>query len=179
MTIAPYKRVDFHSPASCVTLGLWLQHGTHCKQDVDQGLLQLLNVHVYFRATLSALVVMDVHARDVVTTLATEGIEGQLQHFSWLSQLRMYWEQPSAGAESTDPTIIVRMMNAQVRVVTSGTFAHLCIMPLGFRLPESSSVSDLFFYPHCILGFLLVRGQTPSSSSYCPSMLRFLACFAC
>lgn len=44
------------------------------------------------RATLSALVVMDVHARDTVTALAEEKIDGEPQHFSWLSQLRMYWE---------------------------------------------------------------------------------------
>ena len=44
------------------------------------------------RATLSALVVMDVHARDVTQSLAHEAIEGQPAHFSWLSQLRMYWE---------------------------------------------------------------------------------------
>lgn len=44
------------------------------------------------RATLSALVVMDVHARDVVQALADEKIEGEPGHFSWLSQLRMYWE---------------------------------------------------------------------------------------
>ena len=44
------------------------------------------------RATLSALVVMDVHARDVTVQLAAEGIEGEPGHFSWLSQLRMYWE---------------------------------------------------------------------------------------
>ena len=44
------------------------------------------------RATLSALVVMDVHARDTTMQLAREGIEGEPGHFSWLSQLRMYWE---------------------------------------------------------------------------------------
>ena len=43
------------------------------------------------RATLSALVVMDVHARDVAAALAAEGLEGQPGHFSWLAQLRMYW----------------------------------------------------------------------------------------
>lgn len=48
------------------------------------------------RATLSALVVMDVHARDVAAQLAAEGIQGQAGHFSWLSQLRMYWEVRSA-----------------------------------------------------------------------------------
>jgi dynein heavy chain len=41
------------------------------------------------RSTLSALVVMDVHARDVVVQLAEEGIDGEETHFSWLSQLRM------------------------------------------------------------------------------------------
>ena len=59
---------------------------------------------------------MDVHARDVATQLAAEGIEGQPQHFSWLSQLRMYWEEPEKGSESDGKTIIVRMMNAQVRL---------------------------------------------------------------
>lgn len=84
------------------------------------------------RATLSALVVMDVHARDVVDQLATEGIEGQPQHFSWLSQLRMYWEDPPKGTDNQSKTITVRMMNAQVGVGTScwhsckhGAGAHL------------------------------------------------------
>jgi dynein heavy chain, axonemal len=45
------------------------------------------------RATLSALVVMDVHARDVTVDLAKKGIEGMENPFAWQSQLRMYWEQ--------------------------------------------------------------------------------------
>lgn len=44
------------------------------------------------RMTLSALVVMDVHARDVVVGLAEEKIEGEMNHFSWMCQLRTYWE---------------------------------------------------------------------------------------
>ena len=63
------------------------------------------------RATLSALVVMDVHARDVVGQLAEEGIEGDGGHFSWLAQLRMYWENTDAeDPEQRD--VPIRMMNA-------------------------------------------------------------------
>ena len=43
------------------------------------------------RATLSALVVMDVHARDTVEQMANDGIVNETD-FSWLSQLRMYYE---------------------------------------------------------------------------------------
>lgn len=50
------------------------------------------------RMTLSALVVMDVHARDVVALLAEEGIEGELNHFSWMCQLRTYWQVTSIVA---------------------------------------------------------------------------------
>jgi hypothetical protein len=60
---------------------------------------------------------MDVHARDVVAQLAAEGIEGQPQYFSWLSQLRMHWEEPEKGSENDGKTIMVRMMNAQVCIL--------------------------------------------------------------
>lgn len=63
------------------------------------------------RGTLSALVVMDVHARDVVVQLAAEGIEGQPGHFSWLAQLRMYWENTNPE-DPEERDIPIRMMNA-------------------------------------------------------------------
>ena len=88
------------------------------------------------RATLSALVVMDVHARDVVSQLADEGIGGQPNHFSWLSQLRMYWEEFSAhGEESSGDTVVVRMMNAQVEYGYEylGNSSRLVVTPLTDR----------------------------------------------
>ena len=43
------------------------------------------------RKTLSALVVMDVHNRDVARKLAEDGVSSE-HDFSWLSQLRATYE---------------------------------------------------------------------------------------
>ncbi|KXZ55711.1 DHC8 protein [Gonium pectorale] len=89
------------------------------------------------RATLSALVVMDVHARDVVVNLAKEeGVKGDPNHFSWLSQLRMYWEAKAPQqAEADEGTIMVRMMNAEVEYGYEylGNSMRLVVTPLTDR----------------------------------------------
>jgi len=69
------------------------------------------------RSTLGALVVIDVHARDVIEHLIAEDCS-DISNFEWQSQMRYYYEQqdPAASTASTTPAassvIRVRMINA-------------------------------------------------------------------
>ena len=77
------------------------------------------------RATMSALVTIDVHARDVVVQMAKDGVS-DAKDFKWLAQLRYFWE---------DDTLKVRMINAEAQhgFEYLGNSSRLVITPLTDR----------------------------------------------
>ncbi|MEW5313906.1 MAG: hypothetical protein WDW38_005438 [Sanguina aurantia] len=84
------------------------------------------------RSTLGALVVMDVHARDVVSALVAHKVTSE-GDFEWQAQLRSYWEDDPTG--DMGQTVILRMMSASLQYGYEylGNSSRLVITPLTDR----------------------------------------------
>ena len=82
------------------------------------------------RKTLSALVVIEVHARDVVDDLTKKAVSN-VDDFEWASQLRYTWDEDENGERG----VTVRMINAAIPYGNEylGNSSRLVITPLTDR----------------------------------------------
>jgi dynein heavy chain len=87
------------------------------------------------RETLGALVVMDVHNRDITFDLAEAKVSA-ITDFDWQAQLRYYWAEGGKSAQSGMPeTVACRMINAMILYAYEyiGNCGRLVITPLTDR----------------------------------------------
>ncbi|EFJ49499.1 flagellar inner dynein arm heavy chain 11 [Volvox carteri f. nagariensis] len=103
-----------------------VEYGEQCRRDLMEEVM-LVRGHLkpLERATIGALVVLDVHARDVVAEMVNDKVSS-IDDFSWQSRLRYYWE---------NNTMHVRMLNAECTYGYEylGNSSRLVITPLTDR----------------------------------------------
>ncbi|EGD75848.1 dynein heavy chain 7 [Salpingoeca rosetta] len=97
-----------------------------CNEDIND-VVELVRgkLSKNIRTTLSALIVLDVHSRDVLTGLIKDGIQRD-DEFAWLCQLRYYFEEEQ---------VVTRMINSTLNYGYEylGNTGRLVVTPLTDR----------------------------------------------
>lgn len=122
---AIFWTLEVHEALKNGTQGLKDYHVKLDEQMSDIVRLVRGRLNAQQRITLGALVVTDVHARDVVQDMFEHNVASE-NDFNWLSQLRYYWEEENCK---------VRLTNATVRYAYEylGNTGRLVITPLTDR----------------------------------------------
>ena len=84
------------------------------------------NINRLERCTLEAMIVLDVHAKDVIMNDLVKNNVSDASEFNWLAQLRYYWE---------DNNVNVKIINAELSYNYEylGNSSRLVITPLTDR----------------------------------------------
>lgn len=78
------------------------------------------------RSSLSALIIVDVHARDTVQELATAGVSN-VNDFEWTSQLRYSWEDSKVRSSTRQAAAMRTYSRPHALVRLSSRITLLCV----------------------------------------------------
>lgn len=113
-----------------------IKYGKKCSDQISEIIMRVRGkLSSMARKTLSALVTLDVHARDVTVAMGEEGVE-TIQDFSWNSQLRLYWTEGGESARLGKPaSVTMKMINAVLQYAYEylGNGSRLVVTPLTDR----------------------------------------------
>lgn len=82
------------------------------------------------RKVVSALIVIEVHAKDVIHEMVEDGIK-RVSDFEWIKQLRYYWEEDDEGEENIAVKAVTAVFNYGYEYL--GNSGRLVITPLTDR----------------------------------------------
>jgi len=118
------------------TPGALAAYARKCSAQIEETILLVRGkLPKLSRTTLGALVVLDVHARDVTDAMVSAGVKAPTD-FDWNSQLRYYWREDGASAATGKPgSLTMRMINASLLYGYEylGNSSRLVITPLTDR----------------------------------------------
>ncbi|KAK5646414.1 hypothetical protein RI129_004878 [Pyrocoelia pectoralis] len=100
-----YWTTDVHN---AITISLEAME--ECLEQSNYEIMKVVNLvrgklNLQNRITLGALVVLDVHARDVLSELIAVKVKG-VTDFQWLSQIRYYWEENQMATRMINSTLM-------------------------------------------------------------------------
>ena len=106
----------------------------HCAQS-DKQLADLVTavrgkLEKIVRKVVSALIVIEVHAKDVVYDLKKDGVKA-VSEFEWIKQLRYYWEEDDDGRDTIRVKAVTAVFNYAYEYL--GNSGRLVITPLTDR----------------------------------------------